>query len=533
MRIKIIFGLIVFLAFVLRFYQLGNNPPSLYWDEASLGYNAYSIATTLRDEHGEFLPITRFIAFGDYKPPGYIYIDALVVKLLGLSEFSTRLPSALAGVLLVAVTYFLTKELLKISNWKLKIAPLAAALVAISPWSLQLSRGAFEGNLATLFSGAGILFFLYAVRLKKSIYYLLSSIFFSLAMYTFNTHRVFVPLVIISLAVIFFRQLWQTKKQTSVFFVSLFLFLLPLLPYYQTREAKLRFDEVSWANDLAPVVLSNDRIALDGDTLVAKILHNRRVIFAQQFLKHYLDTFSPDFLFVSGDVNPRLSSQGAGELYLIELPFLFAGIYFILKNRSKTSVLIFSWAILAPIPAAWARETPHALRMVNILPIPQILVALGIVFLLRTSKKYLLVVFAGLYVLPFFFYQRNYFLAYPQKYAYSWQYGYKQAVDYVTSVENKYDRIHVTGHYGRPYIYFLFFQKYNPANYWQTRKIDRDWYGFWYVHGFDKFTFDAVSQTSKRWLFVEAPGQTPKGANIIKTIYGVDNQPVFEISEKV
>ena len=106
MKIKIILGLIVFLAFVLRLYQLGNVPVSLYWDEASLGYNAYSIATTLHDEHGEFLPYSRFIAFGDYKPPGYIYIDALAVKLLGLSEFSTRLPSAMTGIILVVAAAF-------------------------------------------------------------------------------------------------------------------------------------------------------------------------------------------------------------------------------------------------------------------------------------------------------------------------------------------------------------------------------------------------------------------------------------------
>lgn len=94
---KILLVVVVFLAFVLRFYQLGSNPPSLYWDEASLGYNAFSIATTLRDEHGEFLPLTRFIAFGDYKAPGYIYAAAAAVKLFGLSELTVRLSSALAG----------------------------------------------------------------------------------------------------------------------------------------------------------------------------------------------------------------------------------------------------------------------------------------------------------------------------------------------------------------------------------------------------------------------------------------------------
>jgi len=37
---KFILIAIIFLAAMLRLYQLGDNPPHLYWDEASLGYNA-------------------------------------------------------------------------------------------------------------------------------------------------------------------------------------------------------------------------------------------------------------------------------------------------------------------------------------------------------------------------------------------------------------------------------------------------------------------------------------------------------------
>src|SRR3990170_2437800 len=96
-RLIILFLAILSIGFYLRFYQLGVNPPHLYWDEASLGYNAYTIATSFRDEHGEFLPLDRFIAFGDYKPPGYIYAAVPSILLLGLNEFSVRLPSAIAG----------------------------------------------------------------------------------------------------------------------------------------------------------------------------------------------------------------------------------------------------------------------------------------------------------------------------------------------------------------------------------------------------------------------------------------------------
>ncbi len=525
MKAKILLGLIVFLALFLRLYKLGEVPPSLYWDEASLGYNAYSISQTLRDEHGELLPVTRFIAFGDYKPPGYIYAAAASIKFLGLTEFAVRFPSALAGTLLVLLTYFLAVELGL-------PALLSAALVAISPWAVQFSRGAFEANLATLFSGLGVYLFLRAVRSQKSIFILLSSIFFVLAMYTFNSHRIFVPLMIVALVIIFRQEILAQKKKFLVFITALILLLLPLFGYTTTREARLRFDEVSWTKDLAPVELSNTRIAADGNTILSKIVHNRRIVYTLSFLKHYTDNFRFDFLFFTGDVNPRLSIQTIGEMYLLELPFLLAGIFYLVKRRDRASAILFSWALLAPIPAAFARETPHALRILNILPVPQIIVAFGIFNLLKNARKFLLIPVILLYLISCILYLGNYFHVYPVKYASFWQYGYKQVVEYVAVNQWRYDHVSVTGLYGRPYIYFLFYQKYSPEKFWQTKIADRDWFGFWSIYGFDKLVFGDQEGKAGKWLYVRGPGQAPKAAKLLTTIYDLENKPVFEVFEK-
>src|SRR3989344_4593815 len=145
---KIILLFIILLASVLRLYKLEAVPPSLYWDEASLGYNAYSILISARDEYGTFLPLTNFAAFGDYKPPGYIYAAVPSIAIFGLSDFAIRFPSAFFGVLTVLLTYFLTKKLFESEV----IAQVATLFLAISPWHLQFSRGAFEANLGLFFS---------------------------------------------------------------------------------------------------------------------------------------------------------------------------------------------------------------------------------------------------------------------------------------------------------------------------------------------------------------------------------------------
>ena len=109
---KIILLFIILLALFLSVYKLSKVPPSLYWDEASLGYNAYSILLTARDEYGKFLPLTNFAAFGDYKPPGYIYAAVPSIAIFGLNEFSVRFPSAFFGVLTVILVYLISRKFL-------------------------------------------------------------------------------------------------------------------------------------------------------------------------------------------------------------------------------------------------------------------------------------------------------------------------------------------------------------------------------------------------------------------------------------
>src|SRR4030042_6821920 len=88
--------LISLVALVLRLWKLGSIPPSLNWDEAAFGYNAYSILKTARDEYGNFLPLA----------PIYVYLAVPSVALFGLTEFAVRFPAALFGALSVFLIYF-------------------------------------------------------------------------------------------------------------------------------------------------------------------------------------------------------------------------------------------------------------------------------------------------------------------------------------------------------------------------------------------------------------------------------------------
>ena len=73
---KYTLALIIGIAALLRLPFLNSHMDTLYGDEVALGYNAFAIRETLRDEFGRFMPL-QFESWGDQKNPVYIYATAL------------------------------------------------------------------------------------------------------------------------------------------------------------------------------------------------------------------------------------------------------------------------------------------------------------------------------------------------------------------------------------------------------------------------------------------------------------------------
>src|SRR3989344_1300457 len=103
---------ILILAFIVRIVFLDISPPGFNADEAALGYNAYSLITTGKDEWGQTFPLV-FKSFSDYKPGLYVYLAIPFVWLLGLNELAVRLPSVLLGSFSIILIYLLAKELFR------------------------------------------------------------------------------------------------------------------------------------------------------------------------------------------------------------------------------------------------------------------------------------------------------------------------------------------------------------------------------------------------------------------------------------
>ena len=122
----IIIVLIFILGFAVRIIGIDVFPNGLNVDEASAGYEAYSIGNYGIDRNGKSMPV--FLeAWGSGQNALYTYICIPFVKLLGLSVFSIRLPMAIIGCISLVVMY----KILKMQNNK-KLTVIVLAFFAIA-----------------------------------------------------------------------------------------------------------------------------------------------------------------------------------------------------------------------------------------------------------------------------------------------------------------------------------------------------------------------------------------------------------------
>lgn len=488
MKKYIVLIAVLCIAAVLRLYQLGTVPVSPDWDEVALGYNAYSILKTGRDEYGTFLPLS-IRSYDDYKPPLYTYLTVPSVALFGLSVWSTRLPSALMGILAVLGTFFLVRELFKSKNPALpagrhelttkNLPIIASALLAFSPWHIQFSRIAFEANIGITINIWAVVVFLKG--LQKKAYLPLSAVLFGLGFYAYHSERIFLPLLLCLLLAVYWKKIF-IKEHTKILITSAIVGLIvvvPLIPVLFNKSAMMRLRGTSSFTDQTNLLSRNiEKLELDrklGDK-IGEVLDNRRIVWAKTVISGYISHFSLKWLFLTGD-NPRHHAPDMGLLYLWELPFLLYGLFYLLatSNQQPATKLLLGWLLIAPIAASPTTGLPHAVRTLVFLPVFQIVTAIGIVAVVKliniAAPRVALAkwgIFLGISVFAFFnitYYLDMYFVNMNPEFSEYWQYGYQQVVEYTEKNKSKYDKVIVSSDLEQSYMFFLFYTKYDPAAY--------------------------------------------------------------------
>lgn len=355
-RYRLILVTIFLTAAVLRIYGLNNlSPPGLAHDEVAHWLINRGI---LNGHHG--LYFTE--AFGH--EAGFHYLQTLFMLLLGDNAFVLRLPSAFAGLLLVAVSFTLTRHL-----FGLRRALAAAALLAVLFWPVFYSRLALRAISLPLLSGLSAYFWWrgwdVANHKRKSqplsqrplFWYLLAGTFAGLSFYTYMASRavpIFYLLFTFYLALFHRPDLKKRWREVLLFFLVYAVLAAPLAIYLLSNSgAEVRIAEV----DL-PL-----RSLLNGDFAPA-ITNSLKILGMFGF---------------RGDPLWRNNLAHLPVFDLLLAVFFYIGLGLCLwRWQKQRHLFIVLWLFTAAIPSIVTIDAPSSIRIVNALPILAIFPVIGL-----------------------------------------------------------------------------------------------------------------------------------------------------------
>ena len=491
-KTQIILFLIVVVAFILRFFAFDKVPASMVPDEVALGYTSFSLLKTGADIHGNFMPIALTVFGSAWTLITYPLMIIISQLLFGLNEFSVKFPSAFSGVMEVVLIYFIAKNLFK-SN---RIGIFASLTFALSPWAVYFSRMAYEMNLALVSFLGG---FLCLVKFlegsnRKSLLLIISVLLFSLTLFTYYSYVIFIPLF--SVAVLFFYRKSFLKDKRFPLAVGILIFFVALIFIIISKTSINEAGTQGIFNDRNTIYQRVEKFRNDNSgepVFWQSLVHTRYVGVTYQFALNYLNTFSTGFLFETGGDKITNDIGYFGKFYPLDALFLIVGFVMLFYKKEKYVWLVASWLFLAPIASAITKDAPSTTRLLVLLPIFILIIAYGMnqifvyfwnrkfgklaVFLLATFMLFNYVLFIDAYFVHFNYQRVRFF-----------NYGFKQAVE----ISQRYPdyKIVMKGPDNFPYIYFLFYTKYDPKKFIsQVQYYPATSEGFVFVRSFGRYSF--------------------------------------------
>lgn len=540
----LILALILLVGLFFRVVDLNGSPKAMYGDGLTLVYDAYSIAKTGNDQKGNHLPV--IFSLGGGRPGGYIYATTPFAYFLGPTTLAANLISILSGLGIMVLIYLYGGLIFNET-----VGLIGAAIVAISPWDIAMSRGPFETHFALFLGLFGVYCFF---RAKENFnWYILSSLSFALSVQTYSTYILTIPLIILALLISWkrYKQIFSNfLKPQVIISILIFAFSLGLVVVGNFNKGnEARFSIVNVFNDPATRYTIGQKIrsekdydSLDNQKLKS-YLHNPYVEYAGLIEDNYVRNFFPNFLFTHGDGNPRHNPAGIGEVYWIDAIFILFGILALYKDKKGLLAFLGAWIFITPLATSLVGG-PHALRDSFMLPPLVILSAIGAYSLWskRSFKlKNAIFIFLGvaLFIEGVFFIDRLYFTS-PKQFASFWSYDTKHAVQIALANQQKFKFVFLSSSIDNMEFAYPVYASLDPNLVIAQNRNNTDLQGYKFLN-YGNVYIGSVPAGNLKEFFSKLPGpvlyigKTDDGKyiNVNGTVRDFNDQPVLIISEKV
>ena len=560
---KISIYLLIFAILVgtlVRTYKITALPFPPNGDELFFGYYGWSLLHFGTDEYGRSFPI-NFPSIGDFKYPGLAYLNIIPAAFFGLSEVTSRFWPVLSGIFLIPITFLFS--LLIFDNFFL--AAVSSWFVALSPWSITLSRVGYENHLAFVLTTSGILLLLILAKISykkisflnlkiensnrtRSLILIISFILFLMSSFTYAAQRIFIPMMLLFLIVLTYiknSELVYIRKHLYIFFVYLSLIIIiSLIPSGNrgraseemwkglTPQQTNRLEELKIEAGISPIKIP---------VKITQMFHNKVRITIVEFLNRYTSHFSPKFLFFEGEPSvERIPDMGV--LLFIDILLLPIGLLTLFNKFSKKSIIIIpAWLIIAPIPSALTFGEPHINRAsLMILPLA-LISSVGFwrtidIFKEKVLLRYFLIILLSFLFLASALYALNQmFVQKPVHQAWIKEQINKQLVKDIFNLKDSYHTVVLPKD---EFIFFLFYQKITPQDFLKRADIAplvKNQPNWDRVNRLDniyfKMPFDCPKSGKLHVLYICSGPNIPQNSKIIKVIRYLDKVPGYTFIE--
>ena len=476
------FELIVLVSgFLVRLISISEFPNALNVDEASAGYEAYSILNYGIDRHGNFLPV--FLqAWGGGQNALLTYMAIPFVKILGLNTLAIRLPMAIIGCISIIVIFALLK---RISDGKL--ADIGLLFFVICPWNIMKSRWGLESNL---FPDLILLFSYMLIRGlqdKKKLWYYLAFVVSGLSAYAYGTSYFFLPCFIIPLLIVLI-----IKKEINIIqalisiaitgIVAMPIILCVIINQFDLNQINLPFCTIP--------------------KLEIQRYENMASIFSGDFWgasKSNIEN-SINILINQYDGLPWNAIQTQGIIYKFSVIFTIVGIVvsIVKKDKYKYDYIFKVWIIAAVLLMIICDPN---INRINIIWIPIIYYSIiGIGYVIE-EKKLLEITLLFIYLISFVTFLIDYSKEDASEY-FTFVPNMDRVVNCINEEQYKGKEIYITSSIKEPYIYVLFYSKYNTNDYVDTVKYTDITQEFQNVESFGRYHFGRINEIKKGNLYV-------------------------------
>ncbi len=271
-------ALLIFGAF-LRMWNLTGLPSGLQQDEASIGYEAFCLATTGMDRNGYHWPVYPITWGSGGGSPLMIYLNVITTKLFGPGVWSIRIIPAFLGTLTLLLFFLLLRK-----AFGDRTALVGLLSLSVMPWHIILSRWSLDSNTMPFWQLLAICLMVWAAsagiddpaknavpNLKKceqddpvessnnhsaktnpkkqipqTMRYLLAAFAFGVCLYSYGSANIVIPLTILFSCIFLLRQKLLSFSQLVLCFVVFLVTCVPLAIFYGVNFLNLPEIAASW-----------------------------------------------------------------------------------------------------------------------------------------------------------------------------------------------------------------------------------------------------------------------------------------------